>query len=107
MIVSGGENVYPAEVENALASFPAIAEVAVIGVPSEKWGETVKAVAVLRAGQTATEAEIIAHAKGLLAGYKCPTSVEFTEALPRNPTGKVLKKDLREPYWAGRARRIN
>ena len=107
MIVSGGENVYPAEVENALASFPAIAEVAVIGVPSEKWGETVKAVVVLRPDQTATEAEIIAHAKGLLAGYKCPTSVDFTVVLPRNPTGKVLKKDLREPYWAGRARRIN
>ncbi len=107
MIVSGGENVYPAEVENALASFPAIAEVAVIGVPSDKWGETVKAVVVLRPGQTATEAEIIAHAKGLLAGYKCPTSVDFTDVLPRNPTGKVLKKDLREPYWAGRARRIN
>ena len=107
MIVSGGENVYPAEVENALASFPAIAEVAVIGVPSDKWGETVKAVVVLRPGQTATEAEIIAHAKGLLAGYKCPTSVDFTDVLPRNPTGKVLKKDLREPYWAGRSRRIN
>ncbi len=107
MIVSGGENVYPAEVENALASFPAIAEVAVIGVPSDKWGETVKAVVVLRPDQPATEAEIIAHAKGLLAGYKCPTSVDFVGVLPRNPTGKVLKKDLREPYWAGRARRIN
>ena len=107
MIVSGGENVYPAEVENALASHPAIAEVAVIGVPSEKWGETVKAVIVLKPDTTATEAEFIAHAKGLLAGYKCPTSVDFAAALPRNPSGKVLKKDLREPYWVGQARRIN
>ena len=107
MNVSVGENVYPAEVENALASFPAIAEVAVIGVPSDKWGETVKAVVVLRSEHVATEAEIIAHAKGLLASYKCPTSVDFVGVLPRNPTGKVLKKDLREPYWVGRARRIN
>ena len=107
MIVSGGENVYPAEVENALASHPAIAEVAVIGVPSQRWGETVKAVAVLRPGHLATAPQIIAFAKERLAGYKCPTSVDFTEVLPRNPSGKVLKKDLREPYWAGHARRIN
>jgi long-chain acyl-CoA synthetase len=107
MIVSGGENVYPAEVENALASFPGIAEVAVIGVPSERWGETVKAVVVLKPGVTADAPAIIAHAKALLAGYKCPTSVDFIESLPRNPTGKVLKKDLREPYWVGQARRIN
>jgi acyl-CoA synthetase (AMP-forming)/AMP-acid ligase II len=107
MIVSGGENVYPAEVENALASFPGIAEVAVIGVPSERWGETVKAVVVLKPGVTADAPAIIAHAKALMAGYKCPTSVDFIEALPRNPTGKVLKKDLREPYWVGQARRIN
>ena len=107
MIVSGGENVYPAEVENALASHPALAEVAVIGVPSAKWGETVKAVAVLRPDAMATEAELIAHAKTLLAGYKCPTSVDFVAVLPRNPSGKVLKKDLREPYWVGQARRIN
>ena len=107
MIVSGGENVYPAEVENALASHPAIAEVAVIGVPSERWGETVKAVVALRPGQLATALQIIAFAKERLAGYKCPTSVDFIDELPRNPSGKVLKKDLREPYWAGRDRRIN
>ncbi len=107
MIVSGGENVYPAEVENALASHPSIAEVAVIGVPSERWGETVKAVVVLRPDAPGDAPSIIAHAKGLLAGYKCPTSVDFIDALPRNPTGKVLKKDLREPYWAGHTRRIN
>ncbi len=107
MIVSGGENVYPAEVENAIASHPAVAEVAVIGVPSEKWGETAKAVIVLKPGMEVTPAEIIAHSKALLAGYKCPTSVDFIDALPRNPTGKVLKKDLRAPFWAGRDRQIN
>jgi acyl-CoA synthetase (AMP-forming)/AMP-acid ligase II len=107
MIVSGGENVYPAEVENALASHPAVAEVAVIGVPSDKWGETVKAVIVKKPGVEVTPAEIISHSKGLLAGFKCPTSVDFIDALPRNPSGKVLKKDLRAPYWEGRARQIN
>jgi long-chain acyl-CoA synthetase len=107
MIVSGGENVYPAEVENALASHPSIAEVAVIGVPSERWGETVKAIVVLRPGVDGDAPSIMAHAKERLAGYKCPTSVDFIEALPRNPTGKVLKKDLREPFWVGHTRRIN
>ena len=107
MIVSGGENVYPAEVENALASHPAIAEIAVIGVPHERWGETVKAIAVLRAGHSATQPELISFAKERLAGYKCPTSVDFIDLLPRNPSGKVLKKDLREPFWAGHTRRVN
>ncbi len=107
MIVSGGENVYPAEVENALASFPGIAEVAVIGVPHERWGESVKAVVVLRSGASVTAPEIIAFAKTQLAGYKCPTSVDFADVLPRNPSGKVLKKDLREPYWQGYTRRVN
>jgi long-chain acyl-CoA synthetase len=107
MIVSGGENVYPAEVENALASHPAVAEVAVIGVPSDRWGETVKAIVVTKPGITVTQPELIAFAKERLAGYKCPTSVDFIEILPRNPSGKVLKRDLREPFWAGRARRIN
>jgi long-chain acyl-CoA synthetase len=107
MIVSGGENVYPAEVENAIDAHPAVAEVAVIGVPSEKWGETVKAVVVKKPGMDVTPAEIISHSKALLAGYKCPTSVDFIDALPRNPSGKVLKKDLRAPYWEGQARQIN
>ena len=107
MIVSGGENVYPAEVENALASHPAIAEVAVIGVPHERWGESVKAIVVKRPGVEVTSPEIISFAKERLAGYKCPTSVDFIDVLPRNPSGKVLKKDLREPYWAGMARRVN
>jgi long-chain acyl-CoA synthetase len=107
MIISGGENIYPAEIENVLANHPAVAEVAVIGVPDETWGETVKAVIAPRPNLSVTAAEIIAYGKAHLAGYKCPTSVDFVSALPRNPSGKVLKKDLRAPYWAGRARRIN
>jgi long-chain acyl-CoA synthetase len=107
MIVSGGENVYPAEVENVLASHPAIAEVAVIGVPHERWGESVKAIVVKKAGIDTTAPEIISYAKERLAGYKCPTSVDFTDVLPRNPSGKVLKKDLREPFWRGFERRVN
>ncbi|HVE25484.1 MAG TPA: long-chain-fatty-acid--CoA ligase, partial [Sporichthya sp.] len=98
MIISGGENVYPAEVENALADHPDISEVAVIGVPHERWGETVKAVVVLRPGVVGDAEAIRAFAKERIASYKCPTSVEFVEALPRNPSGKVLKKDLRATY---------
>ncbi|MCW2614796.1 MAG: hypothetical protein JWN08_1790 [Frankiales bacterium] len=104
MIISGGENVYPAEVENALASHPAVQEVAVIAVPHPRWGETVKAVVALRPGTTATEDELVEHARGRLARYKCPTSIDVVEALPRNASGKVLKKDLRQPYWTGTAR---
>jgi long-chain acyl-CoA synthetase len=107
MIVSGGENVYPAEVENVLMSHPAIADVAVIGVPHEKWGETVKAMVVRAPGAVVTEQEIIDHAKERLAKFKCPTSVDWIEVLPRNPSGKVLKKDLRAPFWEGRSRNVN
>jgi long-chain acyl-CoA synthetase len=96
MIISGGENIYPAEVENALAGHPAIAEVAVIGVPSPRWGETVKAIVVPVPGAQVTPEEIIEHARGRLARYKCPTSVDFVDALPRNAAGKVLKNVLRE-----------
>jgi len=106
MIVSGGENVYPAEVENALMKHPAIADVAVIGVPDEKWGEAVKAVVVPVTGESPTEAEIITFAREHLAGYKLPKSVDFSDVLPRNPSGKLLKRELREPYWAGVERRI-
>jgi len=106
MIVSGGENVYPAEVENVLMGHPAIADVAVIGVPHDKWGETAKAVVVKAAGADVAPQEIIAYAKERLATFKCPTSVDFVGELPRNPSGKVLKKDLREPYWKGRERRV-
>ena len=107
MIVSGGENVYPAEVENALMAHPAIADVAVIGVPHEKWGETAKAIVVRAEGTDPSPEEIITFARERLAKYKCPTSVDFIDALPRNPSGKVLKKDLREPYWAGHDRRVS
>jgi len=107
MIVSGGENVYPAEVENALMGHPAVADVAVIGVPSERWGETVKAIVVEAAGEKADEAELIAWCRERLARFKCPTSVDRAEALPRNPSGKILKTELREPYWKGHERRVN
>lgn len=107
MIVSGGENVYPAEVENVLMAHPAIADVAVIGVPHEKWGETAKAIVVRKPGVDVTEQEIIDFSRERLAKFKCPTSVDWVDALPRNPSGKVLKKDLRAPYWAGRTRNVN
>ena len=107
MIVSGGENVYPAEVENVLMSHDGIADVAVIGVPHERWGETAKAIVVTAAGHDPTADEIIAFARERLARFKCPTSVDFVDVLPRNPSGKVLKKDLRAPYWAGRERQVN
>jgi acyl-CoA synthetase (AMP-forming)/AMP-acid ligase II len=98
MIISGGENVYPAEVENVLAQHPAVLEAAVIGVPHQKWGETVKACLVLRHAREATSAEIIAYTRERLAHYKCPTSVDLLPTLPRNPGGKVLKRVLREQY---------
>jgi long-chain acyl-CoA synthetase len=107
MIISGGENVYPAEVENVLAEHPDVADVAVIGVPDDRWGETVKAVVVRRPGTESKPEAIIAFARERLAHYKCPTSVDFAETLPRNPSGKLLKRELREPYWKGRERRIN
>ncbi|MBA2282503.1 MAG: fatty acid--CoA ligase [Acidimicrobiia bacterium] len=106
MIVSGGENVYPAEVENALMKHPDIADVAVIGVPDDKWGEAVKAVVVRAEGSEVSEADIITFARGHLAGYKLPKSVDFSDVLPRNPSGKLLKRELREPYWAGAERNI-
>jgi acyl-CoA synthetase (AMP-forming)/AMP-acid ligase II len=107
MIVSGGENVYPAEVENAVFGHPAVADVAVIGVPDEKWGEAVKAIVVLKPGAATGAAEIIAYARTKIAGYKVPKSVDFLPVLPRNPSGKILRRELREPYWAGHERRVN
>ena len=99
MIITGGENVYSAEVENALASHPAVAAVAVIGVPDPDWGERVHAVVVLLPGHHATTEEIRAHGKTLIAGYKAPRSVEFVDAMPMSGAGKILKRDLRERYW--------
>ena len=107
MIISGGENVYPAEVENALYSHPKVADVAVIGVPDAKWGEAVKACVVAKPGEELTEAELIAHARQHIAGYKCPKSVDFIPALPRNPSGKILRRELRAPYWVGKDRAVN
>ena len=107
MIVSGGENIYPAELESVLAAHPAVADVAVIGVPDQQWGETVKAVIVLRPGQELTEADLIEWSRPKLAGYKRPRSVDFTDSIPRNPSGKILKRELRQPYWEGAARQVN
>jgi long-chain acyl-CoA synthetase len=107
MIVSGGENVYPAEIEAVLMGHPEILECAVIGVPDPKWGETVKAVVVRRAGTNLAEASLIEWSRDKLAGFKRPRSVDFIDALPRNASGKLLKRTLRERYWAGYERRVN
>src|SRR5439155_3534659 len=106
-IVSGGENIYPAEVESALFGHPAVADVAVIGVPDERWGEAVKAVVVKKADAALTPGELIGWARERIAGYKLPKSVDFIDALPRNPTGKILKRELRKAYWEGRERPVN
>ncbi len=107
MVISGGENIYPAEVENTLARHPAVLECAIIGVPDEKWGEAVKACVVLKPGTAASEREIIDFMRANMAHYKCPKSVDFMQQLPRNPTGKLLKRVLREPYWSGRERAVS
>lgn len=107
VIITGGENVTSIEVEDALFSHPALSEVAVIGVPDDKWGETVKALVVLAHGKQATERELIEHCRARLAHYKCPTSVEFRTELARTATGKLQKFKLRAPYWEGRERQVN
>jgi acyl-CoA synthetase (AMP-forming)/AMP-acid ligase II len=107
VIITGGENVSSIEVEDVIFSHPAVAEVAVIGVPSEKWGETILALVVLAEGEQATEAEIIAWCKEKAAGYKAPTVVEFRDSLARTATGKLQKFKLRAPYWEGRDRQVN
>jgi acyl-CoA synthetase (AMP-forming)/AMP-acid ligase II len=106
MIISGGENVYSGEVENAIAQHPAVAACAVIGVPSDQWGESVHAFVVRKADVETSERELIDHCKSLIAGYKCPRSVDFIDALPLSGAGKVLKIKLREPFWQGRERAV-
>ena len=106
MIISGGANIYPRELEEVICTHVAVDEVAVIGVPDEKWGESVRAVVVLRPGARVTEAEIIEHCRRRLASYKKPAAVDFVPALPKNAYGKILKRELREGYWAGRERRV-
>jgi long-chain acyl-CoA synthetase len=106
MIVSGGENIYPAEIENILMSHPAVADVAVIGIPSEQWGESPHAVVVAAADAEPDADDLLAYARERLAGFKVPRSVEFVEAIPRNPSGKMLKRELRAPYWEGRDRNV-
>ncbi|GAB4012883.1 long-chain-fatty-acid--CoA ligase [Nocardioides ultimimeridianus] len=106
MIITGGENVYSPEVERVLAEHPAVAEVAVIGVPDPKWGESVKAVVALRPGTEASETELVEFCRERLAHFKCPKTVDIVAALPRNPTGKILKKDLRKPYWEAQERQV-
>jgi acyl-CoA synthetase (AMP-forming)/AMP-acid ligase II len=106
MIISGGENIYPIEVENALYHHADISDVAVIGIPDEKWGELVAAVVVVNAGCTPTESELIDYAKAQIASYKCPKKIIFTEELPRNASGKILKRELRKPFWESLERKI-
>ncbi|MBQ6640996.1 MAG: AMP-binding protein [Saccharopolyspora sp.] len=106
MIISGGENIYSVQVEEAVAAHPAVLECAVIGVPDDEWGENVKAVVVLKPGTEATEQDIITTAKQHLASYQKPKSVDFVASLPKAPTGKVMKRDLRTPYWADRERSV-
>jgi len=108
MIVSGAENVFSREVENAISDHPAVDAVAVIGIPSEKWGELVHAIVISRKGATVTETEIIAHCRERIGGYKCPKSVEFrTEPLPVSGVGKLMKTELRKPYWIGKDKAVN
>jgi long-chain acyl-CoA synthetase len=108
MIISGGENIYSAEVENAISLLDGVADVAVIGIPDDKWGETVHAIVVTRASRTLTAEAVIAHSRELIAHYKCPRSVEIRETpLPLSGAGKVLKTELRKPFWKGREKRVN
>ena len=106
MIISGGENVYSTEVESAISQHPAVASCAVIGIPSEQWGESVHAVIVTKSGVEVSDADIIAHCRTLIAGYKCPRSVEFRDALPLSGAGKLLKTALREPFWKDRKKQV-
>ena len=107
IIISGGENISSVEVENTLYAHPAVYECAVLAVPDDQWGEVPKALVVLKPGTSATEEELIQFVRGRLAHFKAPKSVEFMESLPKGGTGKILKADLREKYWAGQAKRVH
>jgi len=106
MIISGGENIYPREVEEAILKLEGVQEVAVIGVPDEAWGEAVRAIVVKRPGSDVTEARVIDHCRQHIASYKKPKAVDFVDALPRSAMGKVQKHELRAPFWEGRARKV-
>jgi acyl-CoA synthetase (AMP-forming)/AMP-acid ligase II len=107
MIITGGENVYPREVEEVIIRHPAVREVAVIGVPDPRWGEAVKAVVAVKPGTTLTEEDVIGFCRDNIASYKKPKSVDFVEELPKNNYGKVLKRELRAQYWEGRERKVS
>ena len=107
MIISGGENVYPAEVENVIYQHPAVLECSVVSAPERRWGEIVQAVVVLKPGAKGTEEEIIDHCKKTLAGYKCPKAVAFWDDLPKTIVGKIMKKDIKEKFWEGKDRMIS
>ncbi len=106
MIISGGENIYPAEIEDVLYSHPKVLEAAVIGVPDERWGESVKALIVLKEGEEASEEEIIEFCKKRLGVYKIPRSVDFLTELPKSSSGKILKRILREEFWKGKEAKV-
>jgi acyl-CoA synthetase (AMP-forming)/AMP-acid ligase II len=106
MIVTGGYNVYPREVEDTMNAHPAVREVVVVGLPDDKWGEAVAAFVALRAGAAAEEAELIAFARERLAGYKVPKFIHFIAEVPKSPVGKLLRRAMRDPFWAGRERKI-
>ncbi len=107
IIISGGENISSVEIENALYAHSAVFECAVIGIPDERWGETPKALVVLKPGQTLTAEDLLAHCRRHLAGFKIPSSVEFRDSLPKTGTGKIMKSALREPYWRGYEKRVH
>ena len=107
MIVSGGENIYPAEVENALMSHDDILDAAVVGIPDDNWGESVKGFVVLKEGVELKEDDIISYVRTQIAGYKCPKSINYLNELPRNPSGKILRREIRAPFWEGKDRNIS
>ena len=107
MIISAGQNIYPAEIEKVVRTHPDVADVAVIGVPHDLWGEAIMAFVVPRPKTTLTRRDVVLHARAHLADYKAPSQVEIIEQLPRNANGKVLKTKLREPFWEGRERQVN